>query len=458
MKKPLTKKRKNSHSGGWSVETNKLKDLFQRYMKLHLIGNQHLIDALFFSFCGMVFQIRCVYSGIYIRPRVCTFTIQDSGTGKGQAMNALYWLLIELFPRSVIAKRTTVTDAALIGSPEEDIEKERKQSRLLFKKEGILWSEGGVLLKAGPYSENQQDIIQMATEEPGWVAKSLKDGEIEGPTHTTIIAGSYFDDKTVKVQILKRGFFPRLFVTFKKFTKKEKLNIQKELYKLERTVTYWDRRKLIGDIRGELIGKYNFSFPRRFEEFKNIELSEEISKRSSEKMLSYYEHKILEQYSDERQDALESVWNRVRLMVFKISIQNAYLNGRSEVTDEDMDFAFSTVEKYHIQGIKNLLDFITDEKHTLEKVDRNKQKNTLLIRIRELKKRFGESVPRPKFIEYLKAKNKKVEKSCQVPYSRALELLKELEIKDKLIKVNRNTFPHTIAIRRIKNTVSEHED
>ena len=410
-----------------------LQQLFQKYMEFYVVENQHLIDVLFLSFCGIVLQYKFLYSSQYIKPRVCSFNIQDSGSGKSQAMSGFFWLLREILPATKVFKCTKTSDAGLIGSPDHNKEREDKQSRLLFNKEALIWDEGSTLLKVSPYSENLQDIIQMATDEPGWIAKALKDGEIQGRTETTIVAGSYFEEN-IKYQLLRRGFFQRMFLTYKEFTKKEKLLVQSKLENLER-VSYIDKVNLQREIKKCLATEYKFYYPKEIDRYAEIKIPLETSNELSALLKTIFEEKILEQYlfDDKRQKVLETTWNRARLLILKISIQRAALNKRENVAVEDVEYAIDLVMKYHIHGMKSLLDALSDEKQEYKPIDEKSQKELLLKYIAMAKKECGENLNQSQFITFVKKmKRKQIDEKLKIGFNRSLKLLSEAEAEGKI--------------------------
>ena len=417
------------------LEETPLKKLFAEYMGLSVVLNQHLIDTLFHVLMGIIFPIRIVYSGKYIRCRICNFMIQPSGTGKTQAMEGLMYLLLKLIPREKVFLATSIsTDAALIGSPDFSKKKEQAQSRLLTKKDVLFWDEGSVLLKDGPHAESFQDIIQSATDEPGKIGKALKDGTITGYTNTTIIAGSYFEDN-IKYQLLKRGFFQRMLTTYKTFSDGEKLEIQRQLGKLECSTSYNDRVKLEEQIRELLIDEYGLTYGTPWDKYKLITNPESTIKYFTDKCVDYYTKYIMYQYLDRRQNILETFWNRSRLLILKISAQNAFLHHRITTAKEDIDYAFDLVEKHHISGTKELLNRLSDKKEVYKKIDIQNEREVVLKYIGLLnQKNKGEIIQKQliEFIKEVKRKGEVEEEKLHLGVNKVWDIVKELEKAGKL--------------------------
>jgi len=416
-------------------EEPKLKRLFWEYMKIQLIGNEQLIQALFCAFCGTVFQIKTYYGGGTLIPTVSTFSIQDSGTGKSQAEEAVFWLVRDIIPANRTFKSAKTSDAALIGSPDINKKRENEQSRLLFKKDFLYWDEGSQLLKNSPFSEDLQDIVQMALDQSRWIEKALKDGIVRGYTNTTIISGSYFEDN-IKYQVLRRGFFQRFFVTFKKFSEAEKIEIQQGMEKLERNNLFSEKKRLQREIKKELTSNYGYRQKVAIEDRKVIRFNEDASKEFTKFLLDYYKENILHQYMDNRQEILETFWSRVRLLVVKISVQAAFLNHRMSISIDDLHASFDTVEKYHVQGVKILLDSISDDKIKYRKVSTDTQKKYLVQCIKELTKKHKD-VTQSMILDYVTELKSKGDEAGQKPNfgrNRAWRWLKDLE-KEGVIKV-----------------------
>jgi len=415
------------------VEESHLKQLFRDYIRTSVVMNDHIIDVLFHSFCGILFPIRIVYGGEYIRCRVCYFMIQESGSGKGQSMKALKYLLWKLLPRYKVFMLNTTTDAALIGSPDINEKAEKKQSRLLTKKDVLLWDEGSLLLKSTPNAENLQDIVQSATDEPGKIGKALKDGEIEGSTHTTIIAGSYFEDN-IKYQVLRKGFFQRMFLTYKEFTDAERLEIQKLLGNLECSTSYIERKKLETAILKELHEVYHYQYGTPWGAYKLINHPEDVKKYFSDECVKFYKKDIMYQYLDRRQRTLETFWNRARMMALKIAAQNAYLHHRDYTTTEDMEYSFNLLKKYHITGIKELLNNLSDKKEEYVKIDKQSEKELVLQYIGTLNQEKGKEILTKDLIEFVqKIKDKREAGNGKLYLGRN----KVLEIVNELIEEGR---------------------
>jgi len=430
------------------LQEPKLKTLFREYVSLYVIGNEHLVELMFLAFCGLVLQTKILYSAKYIYPRISVFAIQDSGSGKSQAMSSLYWLMVSIFPRYRICKITKTTDAALIGTKDNDKSKEKEQSRLLFKKDLLNWDEGSVLLRGqhSPHSENLQDIMQMTLDEPGYISKSTKDGTIEGRTYTTIVAGSYFDEK-IKYSVLQKGFFQRMFVTKKKFSNKEKKDIQLNLHKLE-VVSLDQKKKLEAEIKNELIVNYGFDYEKRTndinkypgEKYSVMGIDRESSKRFSKKMADYMDEHIFKRYIDGRQQILETVWARCRLLVVKIAAQHAFLDKRNLISDCDYESAFCIVAKYHVQSMKNILDSISDKKVVYKSIKKSNQKRFVLASIRAFKKQKP-NFNNKEFCEYLLKNRSNLDADREIKIGetgiKALIRILEKEKKIKMVQMSK---------------------
>lgn len=432
----------------------RLKQLFQQYTELHLIENQHLVDTSFHTFCGVVFPIKAYYGGTTLIPRVSIFPLQDSGTGKSQMGEGVFWLLRYLISGDKVAKCVTATDASLIGAPEHNKKKENSQSRLLFKKDYLYWDEGSILLKQTPFSELLQDIIQQALDPSRWIEKHMREGTVSGYTNTSIIAGSYLEEK-IKYSVLRKGFFPRFIITYKKFNDEEKIKMMEGLGKLENPELFMKKKLLQSEIRKELIENYGFKYPVDIDERKVIRLSSQTSEEFTKKFVFYYKENIMHQYMDNRQTVLESFWARVRIHTLCIAMHNAYLNHRDELAEEDYNYAFDLVEKYHIQGIKNLLNDISDEKFTYRKISGKNQKEILLQYIGLLMQKHKGEINQSILIDYIKQikeNRDSKEQKLDVGINAVLNLIKEME-QEGLIEAKRDGVRKLLKIKHKQSEI-----
>ena len=286
-----------------------------------------------------------------------------------------------------------------------------------------------MLLKETPFSEDLRDILQMAMDESRWIQKGLKNGIVQGYTNVTIVSGSYIE-KGIKFNVLRTGFFQRFMVSFKEYTNKEKLEIAEGLENLEDPKLYLKKIDIQNKIKTELIKNYNFKYPNPINERRVINFSREASQEFTKTFIKYYKRNILNQYMDSRQDVLETIWGRARLQTVKIALHNAYLHKRATLIKEDYDYAFDLVDKYHIQGMKALLDSIDDKKIVYKKIDRETQKEFLAQCISELCHKQQGLVTQGEVLDYISVMKKRASKTNQVPNfgrNRAGEWIKEME-------------------------------
>lgn len=197
--------------------TGNIKDLYEiwsKYFAISVYKNDHLKHRMFFFVLGTYLThkgIRVVYSGRYNTTRIHLFNIQQSGSGKSEAMKAAHFLMKSIGLNGLYLTKTT--DAALVGT----ISLDNKHNPVvrpgeLSKRDYLIWDEGSILLRTGPFSENLQDIMQMTTDDPGYIEKILANGLIRFTTETSICASSYLEDN-INLSLFKKGYFQRVLLS-----------------------------------------------------------------------------------------------------------------------------------------------------------------------------------------------------------------------------------------------------
>jgi len=197
--------------------------VWKKYYQMSVWRNEHLCIIMFLYVCGTILTykgLRYQSHGELFAPRINPFIIQRSGSGKSQAMKAAHKMLAFLDCKGSYITKTT--DASLVGTFFEA----KKNSPPLVKYgllqsyDYLIWDEGSVFLKEAQYSENLPDIIQMTTDDPGYVCKALRLGEIKFFTNTAICAGTYMDG-SITATIFKKGMFQRMLLTLHKVAPEE---------------------------------------------------------------------------------------------------------------------------------------------------------------------------------------------------------------------------------------------
>lgn len=360
-------------------------ELWKKYFHFYVIGNEHLERPLFHSFLGVVLtasQAKFVYSGHWSSTRVPVFIIQNSGTGKAQAMKALHFLVGERLKSSYTTK---MTEAALTGTQVEIGTSGRGPSRrietrtiygALSTENLICWDEGGVLFSRGPGMEGVRDALNMALDEPGWVNKRLRLGdEISYPTNTTIVAGSMLKD-SISESVLKEGFLQRMFILFKNFSEEELNEMDNKMSDLLK-VNYEEVEKVkksIWEKLDYLMGAVKLQYCDTLPEtglIRNaiIRIDEESIHDADELRIRLRREWFERQFSGSIQESMRSFYSRLFPLYCKIAVQYAMLNLKEKVDKECFEYAYSVVRE-HCRSIFDLTCHITEgtkvREHTRE--------------------------------------------------------------------------------------------
>lgn len=334
----------------------KLYRIWTQYYHMSVYKNEHLSPLLFLFVLGTYLTnkgVKNLLAGAYKSLRIHIFIIQSSGSGKSEAMKAVYYLC--KFIGLDAAYTTKTTDAALIGTISRDKDGE------IFERKGELsyrdcytWDEGSILMKSGPHSENLQDILQIATDEPGYIEKAMAHGVLKYYTHTSICAGSYLEEG-INVAMLKRGCFQRMLLAYStvSFTDvKEFLGNSNYMF----GVSYSERRNLMEEFKRELesidfdkLNKSNAEHAKVYVKF-NMNDTYEISKKTVD--FANYAEKAFK-LDDRRMDIIKTFIARNK-QIFQVAAICAAVNEKHEVTMEDLEVGLHLWEE-HIKAANNIM-------------------------------------------------------------------------------------------------------
>jgi hypothetical protein len=343
---------------------DQLYDLWKRYVDYYVVDNPHLKDVYFHVLIGIILRQRnyfYVESGEKRTTRIHCFSIQDSGTGKSQIMKAMHWLLYSM---GIDSRYTTKdNEASLTGTIyiNERTGNKEVEKGMLSRKLFLAWDEGNVLLGKSPHMDVLTDYFQSVMDEPGMVNKGMKLGTIEYNSPTTIVAGSYMFSE-FKDTLLNKGFLQRMYVTYKDFTEEEKkkMRIGVMLLKKHQNPKRVDElRRAFKVVAGKIpnledgLIVFNADDIMRF----NIEL---------EKL---HDECVAYQFSGEKQNILETFFNRYHILVDKVAAQRAIVNGRKEVMYDDMIYGLEKC-KFHIDSLLDIFDYLKIMSKTGSKEDR----------------------------------------------------------------------------------------
>jgi hypothetical protein len=361
----------------------KLKGLFFRYMHCYVVNNDYLILLLFHLLIGVILTkigIRILINK-EISPRDSLFTIQTSGTGKGEAMDAMARLVIRvneklgndsLYKLGLAHRMTDFTTAGWIGT----IEKVNNQIQViegsLKTKDIILVPEGKALFESTEYTRDIRHKLNSALDEPGILTKRLRLGEFTYESFTSIAVAT-IPLSEVNFSLAREGFLQRFLISYKEFSEKEKNDIDKEKSKLKQLNYVTDIIPILDELTDNLVllikslkwWMFTNSLVIRKED---IPLIERMRINLRER---YFRH----QYGDERSNIMDSFYERLDVHLLKIAGHRTVLEGRSEITAKDYGYAAQTLE-WHCESIGRLLD-----KLTYFREDETKRRKSIILQI-----------------------------------------------------------------------------
>lgn len=322
-----------------------LNQLWREYFALTVFKNEHLIKPLFHCWVGvhLTHHYKITFCGQGKTFRVHPFILQESGTGKSVAMKTTHFLLEALGYRSVYTM--SMNEPSLQGSIL--ILKNGETKRMpgaLEDRDMIFWDEGSVLFRLAEHSKNITEILQMTTDDPGYVSRRMLGGEVKFPTPTTICAGSYMEENIEKT-ILRKGLFQRMWTVFHTTTTKEKLDYFKNKHNMI-AVHDHERKLLIEKIKNTL-SKLAYSS-------QWVVINKDDYATVIEQALPYFEENMLERsFKDKKENILSSFISRNDL-ILNLAGQRAVLSGRFVVNKEDLEYGLEHY-KQHIRSAVELL-------------------------------------------------------------------------------------------------------
>lgn len=394
--------------------------LWKDYVDYYLVGNSHLKKVMFHVFLGTWLTYKgysYMESSEKRSMRVNFFAIQDSGTGKSQAMKA-YYKLLQYLGLTEEQARWTIKDneASLTGT----VFKDEKGKNIVHKGSlsrlvSLVWDEGSVLLKSSAYMDILTDVFQGVMDEPGRVSKGMRFGTIKYPSNCTIVAGSYMFD-AFKKTLLTKGFLQRMYISYKKFSEKEKRDIRIGVNLLKLGQDAHKIEKLRRALKRTL-NKINDPPNRTIcFDINGVKLFDLEIERIYRKYIEY-------QFSGEKQGTLETFFNRLHILIDKIAAQRAIVNGKKIVTYDDMMYALGECE-WHLRSLLDIFDYFFAGR-TVTSVEKREQVIEAIIRGQNGNISQAEIL---KKLRELKKKNQ-----WDLGYNRSLQLLTEMEEGHKIL-------------------------
>lgn len=333
----------------------KLYSIWSKYFEISVYKNEHLKVRLFLFVLGTHLTklgMRVLYSGRYNTPRVNLFNIQQSGSGKSEAMKSAHFLMKDMGLDGLYLVKTT--DASLLGTVILDSSKKPIiRFGELSRRDYLIWDEGSTLMKTGPYSENLQAILQQATDDPGYIEKCLANGVIQYITETSICASSYLDD-IINLSLFKNGCLQRMVVSHHEVSDKDIVDFIKHKSKMM-SYSYYDKKALMTEFKNELNSiKYDVYDKTADGKRRYIKINPEALDKIGSTISEFVETGQKAFMDDnQRHSILNTFFSRNNHILSVASIVSV-INGEKEVSEESLVFGF-TIWKDHIMSANSLL-------------------------------------------------------------------------------------------------------
>ncbi|MCX6771475.1 MAG: hypothetical protein NTX79_05465 [Candidatus Micrarchaeota archaeon] len=327
--------------------------IWLQYYSKSVWGNEHLALPLFVQMLGIVLgkrNVRLHYQGRYNYPRIHLFFIQQSGSGKGEAMKTTRSMLRHLGARGEYIAKTT--DAALLGTikplPGGEIE---IIVGLLGSEDYLFWDEGSILLKSSPHSENLQDNLQMATDDEGIITKVLALGKLSYQSHTAICAGSYMESH-INTALLEKGLFQRMLLVYRIVPEQETIDFNAQKADLI-AATLADRQKLMQDFK-EKIDAIDLGALRNDGGYRVVEYDLHAVRNLCKKLAAKTRDSLRNFVKTDARWQIMRTFTTRNSQIFMIAGMLAAANGKAVVGQEELDFGFGMWEN-HLIAVNNLL-------------------------------------------------------------------------------------------------------
>jgi len=339
--------------GRLSGNMAKLYATWKRYFAKSVWRNEHLCFPLFVQVLGIWLGhkgVRLQYHGRHNYPRIHIFIIQQSGSGKGEAMKAAHELLQSLGIEGHYLSKTS--DPGLVGTIKEGKEgKPDKKYGLFYYAKYLYWDEGSMLLKSSPHSEDLQDNIQMATDDQGSIEKALANGYIKYTTSTAICAGSYLESH-INAAILGRGFFQRMLVIYHIIPKQETIDFNLQKAALI-SATLEEKEAEMHEFANEL-NSIGFEGLRKVGESYVVDYDKQASEKFSLKLGAIAKDAFdLYRENDGRTQIMSTYLTRSNQALMVAGILAA-INGKQVIGDEELDIGLELWFS-HLNSANNIL-------------------------------------------------------------------------------------------------------
>lgn len=340
--------------------------LWKEYIDFQLVGNKHLKLIGFFNLIGIILTHKgygFAKDDLKVPPRLHWFMFQRSRSGKGQLMKAKHKLLDFCgIPTRYTTKDNEPSAMGTCSKNEKTGKVDIRRGYCSFIYD-YNWDEGGIILRTGKrngdVTDDMTDMLQAAMDDPGFISKGMAWDSIGYKTDVTLTMGSYMTSSFSSV-LMRKGLFQRMIITFKEFDEQEKQTMRTQVPLLK--LRYNPQRILrIKQLFKEIID----SIPNAKDtENKGVLKHNKVDMTDFVKFYDDVYYNILSsRFMGRTQEILESFGDTVFLIVDKIALQKAVIEGRTEIIKEDMQVALPVV-KLHIGSLLDLFNYIDPEKRS----------------------------------------------------------------------------------------------
>jgi len=142
----------------------------------------------------------------YVGCRIHPFIIQSSGTGKGSVFSMIN--KVAKAADMPFDQEGTASTAGIMGTVKQNGEQREGE---LSGSGFVGWTEAQTLLKSAEqtHSSDILEVMNMAMDPSGKVAKTLSGGKLEYESNTSIFCTTYDPEPNGQLELIRQGFLPR---------------------------------------------------------------------------------------------------------------------------------------------------------------------------------------------------------------------------------------------------------
>jgi len=342
-----------------STPFNALLMNWKRYYSLHVKQNEHLILPLFHVVCSVPLRdCGLFFMGRRNNIKVNLGVFQTSGTGKGMALKSGFFMAKAVSERFNFRDRprytTNDTEATAVGT----VYKNQPVNGYLSHTNYYAWDEGEVLIRPGQYNTQLRKYLNLALDGESWVRKGVGGQNIEYHSPSVLTFATYISD-ALTADIFVEGFFQRFLLSYKKITTSQFQKMIDEVIKDESNlITNAESEDLKHDFC-DICGQFVFKKT-------HLALTKDARELASDSLNTMFNEKIIDYFSGQKKEDLQSFYARFPELCYKIATQHAILSCNNEITPNDIKYALVLVED-HLSSSTSLLNISAKEIKRKEK-------------------------------------------------------------------------------------------